>query len=189
MFVHTARLWFPELNLKRFLPFLLAFVLPLVVVYAWWGGFNPVNIEQAVRGPYTYAYVEHTGDYAKLADQLPRVREALERAGIRAGSVISVLYSHPESVARSERRARVGYLVAAGTAAPPSLQIDTLPARRVLTARVRAAMLLAPSRAYQALDGYLRKAGKSIAMPAVEIYEASGSVLRPGLLTVEVESP
>ncbi len=189
MFGCTARHWFPELNLKRLLPFLLAFVLPLVVVYAWWGGFNPVDIEQAVRGPYTYAYVEHTGDYAKLADQLPRVRAALERAGIRPGDAFSVLYSHPDVVARSDRRARVGYLVAPGTAVPPSLQIDTLPARPVLIARVRAAMLLAPSRAYQALDAYLREDGKSIAMPAVEIYAASGSVLRPGLLTVEVASP
>lgn len=189
MFVRNARHWFPELNLKRFLPFLLAFVLPLVVVYAWWGGFNPVQIDVEMRGPYTYAYVEHSGDYARLADQLPRVRDALERAGIQPGAAISVLYSHPDVVARSARQARVGYLVAPGTTVPASLQIDTLPARRVVTARVRAAMLLAPSRAYQALDGHLKDAGRSITMPTVEIYEASGSVLRPGLLTVEVESP
>jgi len=119
------------------------------------GGFNRALIDVQMRGPYTYAYVEHTGDYAKLADRL----------------------------------ARVGYLVATGSAVPASLQIDSLPARRVLVARVRAAMLLAPSRAYQALDDYLRPEGKSIAIPAVEIYEASGSVLRPGLLAVEVNSP
>jgi hypothetical protein len=189
MFVRTARHWFHELDYKRFLPFLLAFVLPLIAVYTWWGGFNPVMIDVEMRGPYTYAYVEHTGDYAQLADQLPRVREALERAGIQPGAAFSVLYSHPDVVARSERQARVGYLVAPGTAVPAPLQIGTLPERRVLVARVRAAMLLAPSRAYQALDGHLRQKGRSIVMPTVEIYEASGSVLRPGLLTVEVESP
>ena len=189
MFVRSARHRFPELIHKRLLPFLLAFVLPLVAVYAWWGGFNRVLIDVEMRGPYTYAYVEHTGDYAKLADQLPRVYEALDRAGIRPGAAFSVLYSHPDTVARSDRRARVGYLVAPGRAVPASLQIDTLPARRVLVSRVRAAMLLAPCRAYQALDGHLKQEGKSIAMPAVEIYEALGSVLRPGLLTVEVESP
>lgn len=188
MFVRAARLWFP-VNYKRLLPFLLAFVLPLVAVYAWWGGFNPVVIGQAVRGPYTYAYVEHIGDYAKMADRLPQVRKTLEQAGIQPGAAISVLYSHPHRVARGERRARVGYLVPPETIAPPSLQIDTLVERRVLTARVRAAMVLAPSRAYQALDGYLKAAGRSLTMPTVEIYEASGSVLRPGLLIVEVESP
>lgn len=189
MFVRTARHWFPELNYKRILPFLLAFVLPLIAVYGWWGGFNRVMIGVEMRGPYTYAYVEHTGDYAKLADQLPRVREALARAGIEPGASFSVLYSHPDRVMRSERRARVGYLVAPGTSAPPTLQIDTLPARRVLVARVRAVMLLAPSRAYQALDDHLKREGKSITLPSIEIYEASGSVLKPGLLTVEMESP
>lgn len=181
--------WFPELNYKRFLPFLLAFVLPLLIIYAWWGGFNRVTIGTKMRGPLTYAYVEHSGDYAKLADELPRIRETLERAGIEPGAVINVLYSHPARVARPDRRARVGYLVAPGSAVPTPLKIDTLPARRVLVARVRAAMLLAPSRAYQALDGYLRREGRSIVMPTVEIYEASGSVMKPGLLTVEVESP
>ncbi len=189
MFVRTARHWFPELNHKRFLPFLLAFVPPLIAVYAWWGGFNPVMIGVQMRGPYTYAYVEHTGDYAKLADQLPRVRETLVRAGIEPGAAISLLYSHPDRVARSERRARVGYVVAPGTSAPPSLQLDTLPVRRVLIARVRAAMPLAPSRAYQALDDHLKREGKSITLPSVELYEASGSVLKPGLFTVELESP
>lgn len=189
MFVHTARHWFHELNYKRLLPFLLAFVLPLIAVYAWWGGFNRVEIGVEMRGPYSYAFVEHIGDYAKLADQLPRVRELLERAGIQPGAAFSVLYSHPDVVARSERRARVGYLVASGAVVPAPLQIDTLPARRVLVARVRAAMLLAPSRAYQALHDHLRQEGKTIAMPTVEIYEASGSVFRPGLLTVEAQSP
>ncbi|MGQ9686154.1 MAG: GyrI-like domain-containing protein [Thiobacillaceae bacterium] len=177
------------MNYKRLLPFLLAFVLPLLIVYAWWGGFNRVTLGVEMRAPLTYAYVEHSGDYAQLADELPRVREALERAGIEPGAVINVLYSHPERVARPDRQARVGYLVAPGSAVPTTLKIDTLPARRVLVARVRAAMLLAPSRAYQALHGYLKRAGRSIVMPTVEIYEASGSVMQPGLLTVEVESP
>lgn len=177
------------MNHNRLLPFLLAFVLPLLAVYAWWGGFSRVSIAEEVRGPYTYAYVEHIGDYAELIDQLPRVREALKRAGIQAGAAFTVLESHPEVVARSERRARVGYLVAPGAVVPAPLQIDTLPARRVLVARVRAAMRLAPSLAYEALDHELKRASKSISMPTVELYEASDSVFRPGLLTVEVQSP
>lgn len=168
---------------------LLAFVLPLLAVYAWWGGFNRVSIAEEVRRPLTYAYVEHTGDYAKLADQLPRVRELLLRAGIQPGAAFSMLYSHPAEVAPSERRARVGYVVAPGAAVPAPLQSDTLPARRVVVARVRATMRLAPSLAYQALDAHFRRQGRTLAMPTIELYEASGSVFRPGLLTVEVQRP
>jgi hypothetical protein len=28
-------------NLKKFLPFLLAFVLPLLATFTWWGGLQP----------------------------------------------------------------------------------------------------------------------------------------------------
>lgn len=174
------------MNYKRYLPFLLAFVLPLVLVYAWWGGFNPVSVRVETRGPYTYAYVEHTGDYAKLADRLPEVRRVLERSSIQPGAVFAVLYSHPDQVPRSERQARIGYLVPPGSRAPPPLKIDTLPARRVWVAEVRAAWLLGPSRAYQALHETLQAQGRDIRMPTVELYEASGSVWRQGRLTVEV---
>ena len=47
---------------------MLAFILPLLMVYAWWGGFNSVRIEQGERGPYTYAYLEHNGKLSKLPD-------------------------------------------------------------------------------------------------------------------------
>ncbi len=177
------------MNYKRYLPFLLAFVLPLVLVYAWWGGFNPVSVRVETRGPYTYAYVEHTGDYAKLADRLPEVRRGLERSGIQPGAAFAVLYSHPDQVPRNERQARIGYLVPAGSPAPQPLKIDTIPARRVLVAEVRAAWLLGPSRAYQALHDALLAEGRAIHMPTVELYEASGSLWRQGRLTVEVPYP
>lgn len=177
------------LNYKRYLPFLFAFVLPLVLVYAWWGGFNPVAIRVETRGPYTYAFVEHTGDYAKLVDRLPQVRQALERSGIQPGASFAVLYSHPNQVPRNERRARVGYLVPPDSRVPPPLQLDTLPARRVLVAEVQAALLLAPSRAYQALHETLQAEGRDIRMPTIELYEASGNVWRQGRLSVEVPYP
>lgn len=177
------------MNYKRYLPFLFAFALPIALVYAWWGGFNPVAVRIETRGPYTYAYVEHKGDYALLAERLPEVRLALERSGIQPGASFALLYSHPEQVPRNERQARIGYLVPAGSHVDPPLKLDTLPARRVLVAEVRAVWLLAPSRAYQALHERLRAQGQDIRMPSVELYEASGNVWRPGRLIVEVPYP
>jgi len=174
---------------KRYLPFLLAFVLPIVLVYAWWGGFNPVDIRSERRGPYTYAYLEQIGDYAKLPKLLEEVRRQLKEQGIEPGLPITVLYSDPATVAKSERRGRIGCLVPAGSTVRAPLQIDTIPTRPVLVAQVQAGMLLAPSRAYQALGNYLERQGKRIAMPTVELYAASDHVLKMGVLTVEVEQP
>lgn len=174
-------------NFKKFLPFLLAFVLPIVAIYAWWGGFNPVDIREAVRGPYTYAYLEHQGDYSKLPELAAEARDLLK--GVAHGQPITVLFSNPDLVDVGKRRARTGYLVAAGTKVRAPLRIDTVPARPVLIAQVRAGHLMAPSRAYTALDRYLQARGDGILMPTVELYELSDTPLRMGLLTVEMPRP
>ena len=177
------------MNYKKYLPFLLAFVLPLVAVYAWWGGFNPVSIQSEVRGPYTYAYLEHTGDYTKLPGLSDEAYKALKAQGVEIGLPITILYSNPDIVAKADCQARAGFLVAPGSVVQSPLKLDTLPARPVLTTRVQAGLLLAPSRAYQALDDHLQARGQGIRMPTVEIYEASDSVLKMGVLTVEMEQP
>jgi len=174
-------------NLKKYLPFLFAFVLPLLAVYTWWGGFNQVQIEETITGPYTYAYLESAGDYAKLPDKAVEARAALRAAGIEAGRPITVLYSNPDLVDVGDRRARTGFLVPPGSKAPLPLEVDTIAARPVLVVRVRAGSLLAPGRAYAALDEYLQARGKGIRMPTVELYAASDSLWRMGQLSVEME--
>lgn len=175
--------------MKKFLPFLLAFVLPLVLIYAWWGGFNPVTIEETTAGPYTYAYLEHRGDYSKLPEIAVQAREELNAAHLEPGLPITVLYSNPDLVDVGERQARTGYLVPVGSPVRPPLALDTIPSRRVLAVRVQAGSLLAPSRAYLALDRYLQARGQGIRMPTVERYEPSESALRMGVLTLEMALP
>lgn len=175
--------------LKKFLPFLLAFVLPLVLIYAWWGGFNPVTIQETGAGPYTYAYLEQKGDYSKLPSLAVTAREELAAARVTPGNPITVLYSNPDLVDVAERLARTGYLVPPGTRVRPPLAIDTIPARRVLAVQVQAGSLLAPSRAYLALDRYLQARGRGIGMPTVEFYEPASSALSMGRLTVEMAWP
>ncbi|MBI5331924.1 MAG: hypothetical protein HZB71_15090 [Betaproteobacteria bacterium] len=184
----TAAVNLPPL-LRKLLPFLLAFVLPLVLSYAWWGGFNAVVIEPASGGPYTYAYLEQKGDYAKLPDLAGEVHAALLAQKIEPGLPINVLYSNPEVVDVGERVARTGYLIPEGVAVKHSLAVDRIPARQVLRARLQASPLLAPSRVYLALDRHQQARGRGIRMPTVEIYRPTGSVWRMGELTVEMDAP
>lgn len=172
---------------KHALAFLLAFVLPLVAIFAWWGAFRPVNIEPGLAGPYTYAFLEHKGDYSKLPELLGEVARELKAQKIQAGLPITVLYSNPDLVDVGDRRARTGFLLPAGALVQPPLMQDTIQARPVLKARIQAGSLLAPSKAYAALDQYQQARGRGIVMPTVEIYEPSGTPLRMGVLTVEME--
>jgi len=174
-------------KLPRALPFLLAFVLPLVAVYAWWGGFNPVTVEQTTRPVRTYAYLEQQGDYSKLPELQTRVHGLLALQGITPGAAITLLYDDPARVPIQVRRARTGYVVADGAVVREPLALDRIEAGPVRVARVRAAARLAPSRAYQALAARLESEGRGFRMPTVEIFEASGSVFKMGLLSVEMQ--
>lgn len=173
--------------LKHFLAFLLAFVLPLVAIFAWWGGFRDVSLSSGVAGPYRYAYLEQKGDYSKLPSLAKQVGNELAAQKIEAGQPITVLYSNPDLVDVGERVARAGFLLPAGATVRPPLLQDTIPARPVLIARIQAGSLLAPSKAYAALDRHQQARGKGIAMPTVEIYEPPGTPTQMGVLTVEME--
>ena len=171
---------------KNWLPFLLAFILPIVLVFWWWGGFNRAVIEQTVAGPYHYVYADYTGDYGKIPDIQIKVADALRAQGITPGAPITILYDDPRTTLKSRQRARVGYLLAPDVRIKEPLQVSDLAARPVLVARVQASMLLAPSTAYQALHDYLKTRGQDIRMPTVEIYVPGKSINQMGILSVEM---
>lgn len=175
--------------IKKLLPFLLAFVLPLAAIYAWWGGFSPVAITEEVRGPHVYAYLEHSGDYSKLPELTEEARDLLKASRVTPGLSLTVLFSNPDLVNVGERRAHAGFLVPEGAQVRAPLKIGHIPARRVALARVQAGPLLAPSRAYPALDRWSQSRGRGITMPTVEIFEPSGTPLRMGVLYVEMPMP
>lgn len=171
---------------KNWLAFVLAFVLPIVLAFWWWGGFNQVKVEETVLGPYHYAYAEHVGNYGKIPDIQIKVANALRAQGITPGGSITILYDDPRITVKREQRARVGYMLPTGIEVKAPLLVDDIPARPVLTARVRASLLLAPSMAYQALHDYLKPKGQDIRMPTVEIYLPGTSISEMGVLTVQM---
>lgn len=164
---------------KHRIPFLLAFVLPLILVFWWWGGFNQASFEIAQRGPYHYAYMPQKGDYYKLPDKQQEVLTHLQQQGIPAGVAITLLLNDPRSTPKRDWSAQVGYLVDAGTQLSEPLVPGNVPARQVLLVKVRAQPLLAPGKAYSALLDYLDEHQMKLNLPTVELYQ-------DGVLTVEV---
>jgi len=164
---------------KHWLPFLLAFVLPLVLIFWWWGGFNSATFEQAQRGPYRYAYLTQKGDYYKLPEKQQEVLSRLQQQGVIPGAPVTLLLNDPRSTPKSDWSAQVGYLVDAQARVAEPLVIGEVPVRRVLLVRVKAQLLLAPGKAYAALLEYLEKNHMKFNLPTVEIYQ-------DGVLTVEM---
>jgi DNA gyrase inhibitor GyrI len=172
---------------KQWPAFLLAFVLPLAAVFWWWGGFSTVEISAGEAGPYHFVYLDHQGDIADARKTQKKVHDALKQAGLEPGDNMLILLTDPRVTPKTQQRAKAGYTLGLEARLPPDLKEESIPRRRVLMARVKAGILIGPSRAYQALYDHLKPAGQDIRMPTVEIYRASDSVARVGELTVEME--
>lgn len=173
--------------LKKQLPaFLLAFVLPLIAVFWWWGGFNEVRVTETEAGPYRYAYLEYDGPISDMRKTQRRALEAFDAAQVAAGDTISVILTDPRA-ANGKVSARLGYMLAADASLPQGLEEGRIERRRVYSAEVHAAVLLAPSKAYQALADVLEISGRQIAMPTVELYRPAGRAYRIGVFTLEMD--
>ncbi|MEQ1663484.1 MAG: hypothetical protein ABL877_12400 [Thiobacillus sp.] len=170
---------------KQWPAFLLAFVLPIVAVFWWWGGFATVTVSEAVAEPTRFAYLDYEGPISNLRKAQRAALEKFTAAKTEAGDTLSVILVDPRSH-QGKTRAQVGYGLAEGVPLPAGLKEGSIAKRPVLRARVQAAVLLAPSKAYQALADQ-RGGEAAIRMPAVERYRPAGQADRVGVFTLEVD--
>lgn len=158
---------------KQNLFFLLAFLLPTLLVLWWWGLFRPATIEVTERGPYRYVYLEAQGAYSKLASRQQEVAFELRKQGIPAGSSFTLILDDPRTTRTEDRHARTGYLIDAAAAPKPPLAVDTMDKKTVVVSQVKAHPLIAYGKVYGALVDYMKGHGEVLNMPTVEIYQAS----------------
>ena len=104
---------------------------------------------------------------------------------MEAGDTISVILTDPRA-ASGKVRAQLGYTLADDAPVPQGLLEGRIERRPVYRAQVQAAVLLAPSKAYQTLSNALEARGQTLVMPAVELYRPSGQVGRIGTFTLEM---
>lgn len=171
---------------KQWPAFLLAFVLPVVLVYAWWGGFRTPTATETQAGPYRYAYLDYEGPISAMRKTQRAVSQAFVKSGVQPGDTFIVLLTDPRS-ASGNVRAQVGYTLAADAKLPTGLKEGTIARRPVLAVSVQAAILLAPSKAYQTLSKHVQRQGDDIRMPTVEIYRPAAKVSQMGVFTLEMQ--
>ena len=170
---------------KQWPAFVLAFILPLLAVFWWWGGFNSVSVTETEAGPYRYAYLDYDGPISNMRKSQRTALDKFTAAKVAAGDTINVILTDPRA-ANGKVRAHLGYTLADNAPIPEGLKEGRIERRPVYAAQVQAAVLLAPSKAYQALANTLEPSGKAIAMPTVELYRPAGQANRIGTFTLEM---
>lgn len=170
---------------KQWPAFVLAFVLPLIAVFWWWGGFSPVSVVETEAGPYRYAYLDYEGPISNMRKTQRAALNKFTAAKVEAGDTISVILTDPRA-AHGKVRSQLGYVLADNAPVPDGLKEGRVERRPVYSASVQAAVLLAPSKAYQALSDFLETRDKTLVMPTVELYRPAGQANRIGSFTLEM---
>ena len=114
-----------------------------------------------------------------------KVLDEFNAAKVEAGDTISVILTDPRA-AGGKVSAQLGYILADNAPLPDRLKEGRIERRPVITAQVHAVVLLAPSKAYQALSDTLEARGQSIVMPTVELYRPAGKATQIGTFTLEM---
>lgn len=149
---------------KQWPAFLLAFVLPLLAVFVWWGGFASVAVTETEAGPYRYAYLDHEGNINNMRKTHREALQKFEAAGVAAGDTLSVILTDPRAQ-RGKVKAQLGYLLDETASLPQALRKGHIERRPVFRAQVQAAVLQAPSKAYRALSDSLEARGRALPCP------------------------
>lgn len=178
--------WGKSVFKKQWPAFLLAFVLPLLAVFWWWGGFSSVSVSETEAGPYRYAYIDYEGPISNMRKSQRTALDKFTVAKVAAGDTISVILTDPRA-ANGKVRAQLGYTLAVNAPVPAGMKEGRIERRAVYAAHVQAATLLAPSKTYLALSETLESKGKTLVMPTVELYRPAGQASRIGTFTLEMD--
>ena len=153
---------------KQWPYFLLAFLLPLLWTFWWWGAFNQPKLEITQRKGIHYAYLVSDGEYSKIEDRQKEVYDLLKHQGIEPGQFVTLIERDPRNTPSSQRRAQAGVEIAPAAHPIAPLMEGVLPDRQALVVSARAHPFIAYGKVYGALLDHLKTHGMSLHLPVLE---------------------
>jgi len=153
---------------KQWPYFLLAFVLPILIVLWWWGAFSTPAIQVLLRPSLHYAYLVSEGDYSKVEDKHREVQDMLKQQGIKAGQAVTLIQDDPRSTSAAKRHAQAGIIISAQSHPAAPLLEGRLPERQAVVINARGHPFFVYGKAYGALLDYLQQNGMKLQLPVAE---------------------
>lgn len=149
--------------------FVLFCAVPVILVLFWWGMFSTAQVSLISAPAYHYAYLEVEGPYSKLSGKQAQIEALLKAQQVNYRAPLTLMMSDPRVTQYQRRVARIGFLVDEQAQVHAPLKMDSIPARQVLRAQVKAHPLFAYGKTYGALVDYCEQHGMGLQLPTVEI--------------------
>jgi hypothetical protein len=158
---------------------LLAFLLPILAAFWWWGAFDRPEVQVSKREAVHYAYLVSQGDYSKVEDRQREVLDLLKRQNIQAGEPLTLIETDPRTTPGPQRKAQAGIAIPPEAQPQPPLLHAVLPERDALVVSASGHPFFVYGKAYGALIAYLGEHGQRLRLPIAE-------TVKKNTLTIEM---
>jgi effector-binding domain-containing protein len=167
--------------LKIILLVILALVSVLILMYAYYGGFNKVKFQISEQGGETVVYKEMIGDYNKsgfLMDTIHKMLLTDDKLDLQTG--FGIYYDNPQEIEKNKLRADVGYFINdVDSAKLAELQakymIKTLPRGKYLYTEIpfkgKLSIFIGIMKVYPAMANYFKEQNVDECGAITEIYD------------------
>lgn len=159
----------------------LGLLIVAVFLFLWYMGmFSRVEVREARMGPYTFAYVEHVGPYASVAEPMMKLDTEMREAGFVSTDGIGLYFDDPRITPAEELRSEIGSIITPEDMGRieenrDRFQFKTLEAKEYVIAespiRNLLSYMLGPRKVYPALEAYMYEHGLTVHPVGIEIYD------------------
>lgn len=163
--IHTVK--------KQYIYFGLFFLVPIVVVLAWWGLFSSATLKVETAPAYDYVYLDAEGPYSKLASKQDEVLFYLNQQKIAHRGSFTLVMTDPRTTPYKSLLARTGFVTEGPVEVKAPLNLGHQDAQRVVAVEIKAHPLLAYGKTYSKLLEYCKQHDMKLKLPTVEILEHS----------------
>ena len=97
--------------MKIFLTIFFVILLAVMFFMFYLGFFSKVSVTEKKMGPYTYAYVQHSGAYSEVGAPMDELYNKMKEAGFNSTDGIGIYYDDPQKTAKEELKSDVGSII------------------------------------------------------------------------------
>lgn len=155
--------------------FVIAVILAVITIAIWLsiylGGFKPVEITEAEKGPYKMVYQDHTGSYHTTVQAIEAVEAWAREKKVDCTESFGEYIDDANRVEESRLRSRGGCIVnEIPLPLPPALKIREIPKRKYVMALFEGSPGIGPMKVYPKAESYMRERGQVLDGAVIEIY-------------------
>ncbi len=152
----------------------------IIVFLLYMGTFSKVTIKEQVKGPYTFAYVEHIGPYHEVGKVMTELDNKMRDLGFNSTNGLGVYYDDPKKVSKEKLRSKVGSIIAAADmdkieANRGKLNFETIEKKNYLVSEFpiknMLSYMLGPMKIYPAFAKYLKEEKIAVPDKGLELYD------------------